>query len=56
VLFTDFQSYLDDYLSTLKSKKKETVAADYAAFRNFYFLHNSDPGRERLFTEFLKKQ
>jgi hypothetical protein len=56
VLFTDFQRYLDDYLSTLKSKKKETVAADYAVFRNFYFLHNSDPGREKYFTEFLKKQ
>ena len=55
-VFVDFRQYLDNYLSTLKKKKKEEVAADYAVFQKFYFLHNSDPEREKLFTEFLKKE
>ena len=51
----DFEAVLTDYLATLASRDKATVAADYRGkFVPFYFAHNADPDRQRQFEDFLR--
>jgi len=47
VEFVDFEEYLDEWLAALPAMPLERVRADYATFKDFYFLHNEDPERER---------
>ena len=54
ITFDDFEQVLDRYLAELPNKTKEQVAADYEAFRSFYFDHNDDGPRRARFEEFLK--
>jgi len=54
VRFQPMPEYLDAYIETMEEKPPESVAADYAWFREFYFRHNDDPGRERAFTRYLE--
>ena len=55
ILFTDFEAYLDQYISAVKSKKRDEVERDYAKFKDFYFGHNGDQQRERKFLQYLGK-
>jgi hypothetical protein len=51
----DFEVVLTEYLATLSSRDKATVAADYRGkFVPFYFAHNADPDRQRQFEDFLR--
>ncbi len=51
-IYTDFEAYLDNYISTqLPAKTKEEVKNDYAEFKAYYFLHNDDKAREEKFLE-----
>lgn len=47
--FPDFPSWLDGYLARLASVPGGRVREDYEKFRHFYFLHVSDPAREKPF-------
>jgi len=53
VHFRPMPEYLDAYIETMGEKQPGGVAADYAWFREFYFRHNDDPGREHAFTQYL---
>ena len=48
-VFTDFELLLDEYLAGVGEVPADALAADYAAFRAYYFDHNEDPDREILF-------
>lgn len=48
-VFTDFPSWLDGYAAEMAARPDDVVRRDYEKFRNFYFLHVSDPERERPF-------
>jgi hypothetical protein len=52
--FADFPEVLDRYLGEMKDKSREQVRADYAEFTAFYFDHNDDPARRRVFEDFLR--
>lgn len=45
IRFTDFEAWLDDYVSRLPGTPPEQVARDLAWFRRYYFAHNDDPAR-----------
>lgn len=49
IVFTDFQQLLDEYISRMNTKSDRDISTDYQVFRNYYFLHNSDPEREKYF-------
>ena len=52
--FIDFEGYLDEYIEAdLTQKEKMEVLRDYSEFKQFYFMHNSDPDRERAFLKVL---
>jgi hypothetical protein len=44
--FTDFETYLDGYISEMTNKSAREIQQDFAWFRSYYFDHNDD--RERL--------
>ncbi len=52
-VFVDFEQELDRYLATIAERSPAELAADYAAFREYWFLHNDDPAREAEFTRRL---
>jgi hypothetical protein len=54
VRFVAFDGWLDEYLRTIDARPRAELAADYAAFREYYFAHNADPARERRFLERLR--
>jgi hypothetical protein len=49
-----FEGFLDRYIQEMAQKSKEEVRLDYADFRRFYFRDNQDPGRQRVFEDFLR--
>jgi hypothetical protein len=52
--YTDFEKYLDLYIAReLPKKGGVELLGDYTLFRDYYFLHNDDPRRERPFLEKL---
>jgi hypothetical protein len=52
--YTNFEKYLDLYIAReLPKKGGIALLGDYTLFRDFYFLHNDDPRRERPFLEKL---
>lgn len=52
--YTDFEAYLDNYINNdLRSKPKEEIEKDYKEFKDYYFLHNDDKGREQKFIDRL---
>jgi hypothetical protein len=53
VQYTDFEQYLEEYISSLSSKSREQVQRDYEKFRIFYFQHTSDEAREKKILAFL---
>ncbi len=51
--FTDFEALLDGYIAEIDEVPLGDLAADYAAFKGYYFDHNDDPNREAPFLERL---
>ncbi len=53
--YTNFPSFLDNYIVTeLPRKSRLQFLAEYMIFRDFYFLYNDDPERERPFLRRLR--
>jgi len=50
----DFEAVLDDYLANLQTKDRPQVAADFEAFKAFYFDVNDDAARRARFEAFLR--
>ena len=55
ISFIDFEKYLDDYIANIKNLSKEQVQKDYKKFREYYFLNNIDPIREKYFLQLVAK-
>jgi hypothetical protein len=51
ISFIDFEHYLDEYIANMKNLSKEMIKTDYQKFKEYYFLCNSDPNREKLFLQ-----
>jgi hypothetical protein len=47
--FVRLPEYLDDYARQIDMYPREKIAHDYAFFKRYYFDHNSDSVRERIF-------
>lgn len=53
-LYTDFPAYLDNYIATkLPTVSYDKLKADYDNFNLYYFKHNDDKEREKIFTAAL---
>lgn len=54
IRFQPFEEILDAYIENeLDTRALDAVRRDYEEFREYYFAHNDDPGRERPFLERL---
>ena len=51
--FTDFEQFLDRYLSELPGKKPAEVREDLDWFDKFYFDYNEDPARRKAIQAYL---
>ena len=51
ISFIDFEHYLDEYIANMKNLSKEMIKTDYQKFKEYYFLCNSDPNREKFFLQ-----
>lgn len=53
-IFVPFPQVLDEYIkSVLPGRTREELQADYRDFREYYFDHNDDPARQRVFEDAL---
>jgi hypothetical protein len=52
--FTPFEQVLDGYIEEmLPGRPRDQLAQDYRDFKEFYFDHNDDPVRQRVFEDAL---
>lgn len=56
VSYTKFESYLDSYIASIKSKDLEVVRADLKNFDDYYFKWVQDDVRRGVFQRFLQEQ
>ncbi len=56
VSFSDFERFLDEYIENQSSSSRSGILSDYKFFKQYYFNHNPDSIRQKVFLNMFNNE